>query len=78
MFGLNAYLDKLYEIKWFVEKQDVGDLEKLLYVDFEEVDDYYVIKNIKYTFVDILLALEEMDFTLKKEGDDYKIIILKI
>ena len=78
MFGLNAYLDKLYEIKWFVEKQDVGDLEKLLYVDFEEVDDYYVIKNIKYTFVDILLALEDMDFTLKKEGDDYKIIILKI
>lgn len=78
MFGLNAYLDKLYEIKWFVEKQDVGDLERLLYVDFEEVDDYYVIKNIKYTFVDILLALEDMDFTLKKEGDDYKIIILKI
>ena len=78
MFGLNAYIDKIYDIKWYVKNHDIGDLEKLLYIDFEAVDDYYLIKNIRYTFVDILLGLEEVDFTFKKEGEDYKLIILKI
>ena len=78
MFGLQKYLNKLYEIKWFFKKSDCGDLESLLFVEFEPKDDHYVIRNIKYTYVDILLALEDMDFTLKKENNEYKIIILKI
>ena len=78
MFGLQKYLDKLYEIKWYFKKTEWGDLESLLFVEFDTQDDYYKIRKIKYTYVDILLALEDMDFTFKKENNEYKIIILKI
>ena len=78
MFGLPKYVDKLFEIKWFFNKNNWGDLESLLFVEFEPKDDYYVIKNVKYTYVDILLGLEDMEFTFKKENDECKLIILKI
>ena len=78
MFGLQKYLDKLYEIKWYFKKTEWGDLESLLFVEFDVEDDHYVIRKIKYTYVDILLALEDMDFTFKKENNEYKLIILKI
>ena len=78
MFGLQKYLNKLYEIKWYFKKSDWSDLESLLFVEFQPKEDYYVITNVKYTYVDILLALEDMDFTLKKEKNEYKIMILKI
>lgn len=78
MFALNAYLDKVYDIRWFIKCHELGDLENLLHVDFEAVDDYYVIKTIRYTVIDILLALETIDFTLKKENGQCELIIRKI
>ena len=78
MFGFQKYLDKLYEIKWFFKKDEWSDLESLLFVEFEPMDDHYVITKVKYTYVDILLGLEDMDFTLKKENGSVKLIILKI
>ena len=78
MFGLQKYLDKLYEIQWFFDKSQWGDLESLLFVEFEPKNDYYTIKTVKYTYVDILLGLEDMEFTFKKEHNECKLIILKI
>lgn len=78
MFGLQKYLEVVNEIQWFFDKNQWGDLESLLFVEFEKENDHYKIKKIKYTYVDILLGLEDMDFTFKKENGKYKLIILKI
>lgn len=78
MFGLQKYLTQIYDIKWYFNIKDKDDLEDLMYVDFETCDGYFLIKKIRYTYIDILLALEDMKFELKKNDDGIKIKILKI
>ena len=78
MLQLHSYLDKINEIKWYFNHLDRGDLESLLFVEFERIDDYYVIKKVQYTYIDILLALEDMDFEIIKTNKEIKLKILKI
>ena len=81
MLGLLKYTNKLFDIKWIFSENDKSELEDLLYVEFNEKhpqNNYFCIKNIHYTYIDILLGLEELDFILTKKGDDVRLEITKI
>ena len=78
MFGFQKYLDQLYQIKWYFNESDLEDIEHMLYVKFKSENDYYLLDTILYTYIDILLGLEEMEFQFSKQTDDLKLKILKI
>lgn len=78
MFGLQKYLNKIYNVKWFFLPCDLKKLEEMFFVSFKEERNYYMIDEIHYSYIDILLALENMDFELLKCGEDVKIKILKL
>ena len=78
MLQLYSYLDKITEIQWYFNESDLNDLESLLFVKFEKENDYYTIKEIKYTYIDILCGIEDMSFELTKKNNVIKIKILKI
>ena len=78
MLQLHSYLNKLYKIQWYFNEKDKLDLESLLFVKFKQVNDYYLIDNVQYTYVDILLGLEEMNFEILKTDKEVKLKILKI
>ena len=76
MLGLVKYIDKLYEIKWYFENEDcLRDYEGLLYCKFKKTDDYYKIEQVLYTYVDILLGMEDLDFDFHKKGKEYILVI---
>ena len=76
MFGLNKYIDKLYDIEWSFNEKDKSDFESLLFIEFETIGKKtYKIKTVKYTYVDVLLGLEELNFKLEKTNDKYIISI---
>ena len=75
MFGLQKYLDKLYSIQWNFNKNNLHDIEQILYVKFKPENDYFLLDEILYTYVDILLGLEDIEFEFLKKGND---LILKI
>ena len=56
----------------------MSDLETLLFVRFERNEDHFKIKSVQYTYADILLGLEGMNFELNKKNNEVKIKILKI
>ena len=76
MFALNNYLDKLYKVKWKFNKDMKNDLEDLLFVTFKTDGDYFTLDTIKYTVVDLLLGLEELDFKLTKNESEMILQIL--
>ena len=76
MFTIHTYLNKLYDIQWYFHDNDKNELEHILYVGFEKVDDHYKIKQVHYTYVDILLGLEHIDFELIKTKNAIKIKML--
>lgn len=78
MFGLQKYFGMLLNTKWYFHEGLRSHLEDLLFVEFEPQVGYFTIKKIHYTMIDVLLALEEMDFELKKINDEVKIKILNI
>ena len=78
MLSLANYMMKLSHIKWYISAKDLPYVEDSFHVSFKAEDGYYLIETIRYSPYDILLALEEMDFHIKKEGEDIKIKILKI
>ena len=78
MFGLHKYIDKIFKIKWSFDSEYKTALEDMLFVTFKKQNDHYAIETIHYSFVDILLALESMDWQLTKKLDDLKIKIMKI
>ena len=78
MLQLHSYLDRINEIKWYFNDMYRRDLESLLFVEFERIENYYVIKKVKYTYIDILLALEEMDFEIIKTNKEIRLKILNI
>lgn len=78
MFGLQKYVNKILEVKWFFPPQIKDELERIIYAQFSKQDNYYILKNITYSFVDILLALEDLDFDLIKKDNDIEIRILKL
>lgn len=76
MFGLSPYIDKIFEIEWSFPTKDKKDLESLLFVEFDTIgNNKHKIKTVKYTYVDILLGLEELNFTFEKLNDKYRIVI---
>ena len=80
MFGLVKYIDKIYEIKWYFPKEEeVKEFEDMLYCRFKKriSEDFYRIDQILYTYVDIILGLEDLDFTFEKNGNEYICKIIK-
>ena len=77
MFGLTKYVDKLYDIKWFINEDELQDIEQLLYCKFtkERSKKYYKIGQIQYTYIDILLGMEELEFVFEKKDGDYILTI---
>ena len=75
MFQLSKYANKIFEIKWSFDKSAKEDLEALLFVEFKRDTNYYVISDVKYTYFDVLIGLEELNFTLEKNNDDLTIKI---
>ena len=71
MFGITTHLEKIYKIKWKFDEKFVESLEKDLYVEFEKRDDYFQIKKVLYSYIDILLGLEDINFTFTKKDDEY-------
>ena len=78
MFGLQKYINKMLEVKWYFPDKLKNELEQIVYAEFSKQEDHYILKNIMYSFVDILLALEDMDFELVKNDKDIEIRISKI
>ena len=78
MFSLHKYLDKIYQIKWFMTEEQKNTLENNLFVVFECENDHFIIKEIHYTYMDILLGLEKIDFYLEKVGDNLCMNILNV
>ena len=78
MFGFQKYLDKLFTIQWHFDKKNLHDIERILYVKFKQENDYFLLEEILYTYVDILLGLEEMEFEFLKKNNDFILKINKI
>ena len=78
MFGLHRYLDKIYNIKWYMTPEQKDALQQYMCVTFEGENDYYIIKEIHYTYVDILIALADIDFEFSKQNEEYALRIVKI
>ena len=78
MFGLHKYLDKIYDIKWIMKDNESKILEELMYVKFIKQNGYFLIKEIHYTYIDILLALEGIDFEINKKNNEVELKIIKI
>ena len=78
MFGFQKYLDKLFTIQWHFNKDKLHDIERILYVKFKQENDYFLLEEILYTYVDILLGLEEMEFEFLKKNNDFILKINKI
>ena len=75
MFGLQKYIDRLHTIKWQFKDSDKTEFEDIMYVDFRKNGDHYLLDSVHYTYVDILLALEDLDFVMTKNNDD---IVVKL
>ena len=78
MFGLHKYLDRIYQIKWIMNENEAKILEELMFVKFEKKNEYFLITEIHYTYVDILLALEGIDFEITKNNNEVILKIIKI
>ena len=78
MFGLQKYIDNLFSIKWYFKDDYLELLEEVSLAYFEKTNDHYILKQIQYTYMDLLLGLEQMDFVIKKNGDEISITITKI
>ena len=78
MFGLNKYVEKIYSIQWKFSPKKQKDLEELLFVEFEQNENgYFVIKNILYSYIDILCNLEELSFIFTKYQDSVYLEIIE-
>ena len=77
MFALNKFANKITEIQW---KFDIGkkeDYEKLLFVKFKQNEKgYFTIEHVLYTYIDILMGLEELNFVVCKVKNDVTLEIV--
>ena len=75
MFAIHSYMEKIYDIQWYFNENDKSYLEGFLHVSFERENDYYVISDILYSALDIIIALNDLNFEFKKMEQIYKVII---
>ena len=75
MFAIHSYMEKIYDIQWYFNENDKSYLEGFLHVTFERENDYYVISDILYSALDIIIALNDLNFEFKKMEQIYKVII---
>lgn len=75
MFGFQKYITMLHKLKWEFPEKDKRELEEIFYVKFKKDGNYFVIEQVLYTYIDILIALEEMNFEMTKNNNE---IIIKI
>ena len=77
MFGLNKYTEKIFEVEWKFNKKKINDLENLLFVEFKKNENgNFIIKNILFSYFDILSGLEELNFIFSKTKNKYILEIL--
>ena len=75
MFQFTSYLDKINQIKWYIPDNMVNTLSQDLFVTFQQIDDYYLIENVHYSYIDILMGLEGYNLTLNKRNVEIIITI---
>lgn len=78
MFGLQSYIEKIYDIQWYFKDIDKIQLQQYLNVSFKKENDYYVVDDIIYSPFDIVNALNDIDFTFIKTGQVLKLKIFDI
>ena len=78
MFGLHKYIGLIPKIKWIFEPEQQEVLQDVLLVDFKHYDGYYQIEKIHYSFMDIVMGMEDIDFNLKWRQDNIEIEIINI
>ena len=59
----------MFELEWVFDEAKQNYMEELLQAEFENNGDYFKIKAVHYTYFDVLLGLEDLDFVLSKRGD---------
>ena len=78
MFAFHQHFEKLYQIKWYFPDDQKEVMEKKLYVVFKKENDYFLLQEVLYAYMDIVTGMEGVDFSCEKIGDAMKIKILKI
>ena len=76
MFGFQKYLEKLYNLKLYFDASVLSSLEELFCVKFKQENDYYLISEVYYSYIDILLGLEKLDFIMNKKDDEVIVHVL--
>ena len=79
MFGIGMYLSKIFEIEWKFNPNLQKYLEETLFVTFKQKENgYFVIKDVMYSYVDILQGLENINFVFTKYKNEYKVEVLEL
>lgn len=78
MFALHQKFEKLYSIQWYFPDDKVEDMEDRLMVTFTKENDYFLLQEVLYAYIDIVTGMEGIDFICEKIGDRMKIKILNI
>lgn len=73
-----ASLISKYNIRWLFDDSLKTKLEELLSVDFVQTNHYYSLMNDNYTYIELLLGLNELNFTLHKTENIVEIIIKSV
>ena len=78
MFTLHQHFEKLYKIQWYFPLEKKEEMEKRLYVVFKQENDYFLLQEVLYAYMDIVTGMDGIDFICEKKGDTMKIRILNI
>ena len=75
MFQLQKYAELLFKVQWYFDDSQLTDLQDILFVTFKKHDNYYKLEKVHYSYIDVLLGMEELNFKLIKNKHETKIII---
>ena len=78
MFSLHQQFEQLYNIEWYFPEDKLSDVEQRLYVTFRKDHDHYKLQEVKYTYLDIVTGLKDVDVEFVKKGNRMKITLLNI
>ena len=78
MFTLHQQFEKLYKIRWYFPLEKKEEMEKRLYVVFKTENDYFLLQEVLYAYMDIVTGMDGIDFICEKLGDTMKVRILNI